>query len=68
MPVIVFLKTIPFAPIAQAAFFDLATDLFLATIELLERDEFRMNRHRALAYCLSMIFSENRYPLFRIML
>jgi len=34
----------------------------------LERDEFRMNRHRALAYCLSMIFSENRYPLFRIML
>src|SRR5258708_8674627 len=34
----------------------------------LERDEFRMNRHRALAYCLSIIFSENRYPLFRIML
>jgi hypothetical protein len=33
-----------------------------------ERDEFRMNRHRALAYCLSMIFSENRFPLFRIML
>ncbi len=34
----------------------------------LERDEFRMNRHRALAYCLSMIFSKNRFPLFRIML
>jgi len=34
----------------------------------LERDEFRMNRYRALAYCLSMIFSENRFPLFRIML
>jgi len=43
----------------------------------LERDDFRMNRHRALIYCLSMIFSENRYPpvgslpegmLFRIML
>src|SRR5437016_1754915 len=34
----------------------------------LARDEFRMNRHRALAYCLSMIFSENRSPLFRIML
>jgi len=27
-----------------------------------------MNRHRALAYCLRMIFSENRFPLFRIML
>jgi hypothetical protein len=27
-----------------------------------------MNRHRALGYCLSMIFSENRCTLFRIML
>jgi hypothetical protein len=27
-----------------------------------------LNRHRALAACLSMIFSENRCPLFRIML
>src|SRR6185312_17563288 len=26
-----------------------------------------MNRHRALAYCLGMIFSENRFTLFRIM-
>ena len=34
----------------------------------LERDEFRKNRHRALTYYLSMIFSENREPLFRIML
>jgi hypothetical protein len=34
----------------------------------LERDDFRMVRHRALAFCLSMIFSENRRPLFRIML
>jgi hypothetical protein len=24
--------------------------------------------HRALIHCLRMIFSENRYPLFRIML
>src|SRR5436189_77684 len=39
----------------------------------LERDDFRMNHHRALAYCLSMISAqtrsafvarENRYPLF----
>jgi hypothetical protein len=34
----------------------------------LKRDEFRMNRHRALALCLGMIFSENRFTLFRIML
>jgi hypothetical protein len=43
----------------------------------LERDEFRMSHHRALAYCLSMISAqtrsafvarENRCPLFRIML
>jgi hypothetical protein len=34
----------------------------------LKRDEIKMNRHRALGYCLSMIFSENRYTLFRIML
>jgi len=26
-----------------------------------------MNRHRALALCLGMIFSENRFTLFRIM-
>ncbi|MDI3566220.1 hypothetical protein [Bradyrhizobium sp. Arg816] len=34
----------------------------------LKRDEIEMNRHRALGCCLSMIFSENRYALFRIML
>jgi hypothetical protein len=34
---------------------------------ILERDAFWLNRHRALS-CLSMIFSENRCPLFRIML
>jgi hypothetical protein len=34
----------------------------------LELDDFSSNRHPALAFCLSMIFSENRYPLFRIML
>jgi hypothetical protein len=34
----------------------------------LKRDEIRLNRHRALALCLSMISSENRYSLFRIML
>ena len=34
----------------------------------LERDDFSSNRHPALAFCFSMIFSENRFPLFRIML
>jgi len=34
----------------------------------LKRDEIGMNRHRALDYCLSMIFPENRFTLFRIML
>ena len=33
----------------------------------LKRDELRKNRHRALALCLGMIFSENRFALFRIM-
>src|SRR6478752_9033170 len=36
--------------------------------KLLERDDFSSKRHPALAFCLSMIFSENRLPLFRIML
>ncbi len=34
----------------------------------LKRDEIRTDRHRALAYGLGMIFSENRCTLFRIML
>jgi hypothetical protein len=34
----------------------------------LERDDFSSNRHPAPGYCLSMIFSENRYPPFGIML
>jgi hypothetical protein len=34
----------------------------------LKRDDFSSNRHHALAHCLSMIFSEIRYPLFGIML
>src|ERR1051325_1267071 len=34
----------------------------------LECDDVSSNRHHALSSCLSMIFSENRYPLFGIML
>jgi hypothetical protein len=34
----------------------------------LKRDDFSSNRHRALSSSWSMIFSENRYPLFGIML
>ncbi len=33
----------------------------------LKRDEIRLKRHRASGLCSSMIFSENRYTLFRIM-
>ena len=36
--------------------------------DVLERDGFRLNQHRALDLWWSMNFSENRYPLFRIML
>jgi len=41
---------------------------FRSKRERLARDDFSSNRHPALSFCLSMIFSENRYPLFRIML
>jgi hypothetical protein len=34
----------------------------------LERDGFKLYRHRALDLWWSMIFSENRFPLFRIVL
>jgi hypothetical protein len=34
----------------------------------LERDKLWLDPHPTLAFCLSMIFSENRFPLFRIML
>jgi hypothetical protein len=40
----------------------------LSTRNLLKRDDFKLNRHHALDSCLSMIFSENRFPLFGIML
>jgi hypothetical protein len=43
---------------------DVATQFRLG----LERDGFSLNRHRALDLWWSMVFSENRYPLFRIML
>ncbi|MGY4571464.1 hypothetical protein ACVWY5_004534 [Bradyrhizobium sp. USDA 3256] len=41
--------------------------LFAVTTPL-ERDEIGLKHHRAPAPCLSMIFSENRFTLFRIML
>jgi hypothetical protein len=37
-------------------------------LSTLEQDDFSSNRDPALSFCLSMIFSENRFPLFRIML
>jgi len=46
---------------------DPATKPYAAAFKL-ARDDFSSNRHLAHLFCLSMIFSENRYPLFRIML
>jgi hypothetical protein len=37
-------------------------------LERLEHEVIGWNHHHALVLCLSMIFSENRFPLFRIML
>jgi len=44
------------------------TTKWLVLARLLECDDFSSNRHPALAYSWSMILSENRYPLFGIML
>jgi hypothetical protein len=49
----------------------IATPAFKLACDLLhdiERDGSRLNRHSALDLCWSMIFSEIRQPLFRIML
>jgi hypothetical protein len=46
----------------------IAGDLNRDIIRSLERDDFSSNRDPALAYWWSMIFPENRYPLFGIML
>jgi hypothetical protein len=40
----------------------------IRTDRALKRDGFKLNRHHALASCLSMIFSDNRFPLLGIML
>jgi hypothetical protein len=40
----------------------------LGADDALKRDEIGTNRYRALALCSRMIFSENRFTLFRIML
>jgi hypothetical protein len=47
---------------------DSSLDPVLAELQRLERDGFSSNRHQALTSCRSMMFSENRYPLFGIML
>jgi hypothetical protein len=39
-----------------------------ATAAGLDHDPIRLNRIMISSFCWSMIFSENRYPLFRIML
>jgi len=40
----------------------------LCRIDASKRDGFSSKRHPALGYCWSMMFSENRYALFGIML
>jgi hypothetical protein len=40
----------------------------LDVVYALKRDDFTSNRHPALTYSWSMMFSENRFPLFGIML
>ncbi len=40
----------------------------VASFALLDHDPIRLNRIMISSLCLSMIFSENRFPLFRIML
>jgi hypothetical protein len=47
----------------KAALEDIQTD-----VPILERDDFSSKRHPVLVSWWSMIFSENRYPLFGIML
>jgi hypothetical protein len=47
---------------------DASTELSRAPYRRLERDDSSSIRHPALHYWWSIIFSENRYPLFGIML
>src|SRR5215213_10064018 len=54
--------------IAKAAGVSPATVSRILNRAGLEHDDFSSSRHPALPLCLSMIFSENREPLFGIML
>ena len=54
--------------LAGATAMQIITGKRRADAQALQRDEIRLNRHRALDSCLSMIFSENRFALFRIMI
>jgi hypothetical protein len=47
---------------------DHARDDIAVARKSLESDPFRWNQNPDLTFCLSMIFSENRFPLFGIML
>jgi hypothetical protein len=58
----------PSWPIAPHIWDRWRSDGFRCTQTVLEQDDLPLNRYPALAYCWSMIFSENRYPLFGIML
>jgi len=55
--------------LVSASIMSYGTTIFLFLPSLFLLSLWRpMNRHPALGYCWSMMFSENRYPLFGIML
>src|ERR1700732_2326676 len=60
--------TVPAFSISRAIRPITSSSLVISGRRPLERDDFSSNRHPALIYCLSMIFSENRCPVFGILL
>jgi hypothetical protein len=59
-----FFVRVPFAA-ALASYSEQRTE---AEENVPEHDPFRLNDFAPLTFCLSMIYSENRFPLFGIML
>jgi len=56
------------APERHARFVAIQSPVAIKSGRRQKRNGLRLIRHFALSFCLSMIFSENRYPLFGIML
>jgi hypothetical protein len=60
-------KTVRLKKTRQTKDWSLGSDS-IGTEEALDHDAIKWNRIMISSLCLSMIFSENRFPLFRIML